>query len=122
MSAGAVGGRELWHGPARRPWRTARRGAGIGAKRNPAQGRVSVGRGPARRLLLAHPGLGAAEQREAHEAADFEFLAAVGRGDLDRIDLAGGRVEDLAAGPAAAVLADAPQDHHALDRLVLALA
>src|SRR3970040_2800353 len=77
------------------------------------------GRAPA---LLAYPDLGAAEQRKPHEAAYLQLLAACDRAQRCRIHLAAGGIQDLAAFPLVATALHAPQDHHSLDRLVLALA
>src|SRR3546814_18795896 len=63
------------------------------------------------RSLLTDPGLGPAQQRETHETTDFEFRAAFDRLHLQRVDLAAGRVEDLAAFPGLAVLLCADWKH-----------
>src|SRR4249919_978169 len=76
----------------------------------------------ARFLFLAQPGLAAAEQRETHVAADFEFLAVVAGRHLCRIHLAVVRIEDLAVFPRAAFLLQPPGDDQAFDRLVVVLA
>src|SRR5690606_34583249 len=70
----------------------------------------------------AFPHLGAAQQREAHEAADLQLFTTVGGLHLDRIGLAAGRVEDLASSPGVTLPGHAPDDLHALDRLVLPVA
>src|SRR5688572_9076484 len=110
---------------AKRNYARVRRGLGIGdsgfgqAKTRHAAPALS---NPESRIsALAHPRLRAPEQREALEAPHLELLAAFNRGQDAAVDLAGLRIEDLAAFPFVAVLLHAPDDRHSGDRLVLAL-
>ena len=48
------------------------------------------------RLVRAHPRLRLTDQRKANEAAQHQLLAAIGEPDLDLVDLARIRIEDLA--------------------------
>src|SRR5664280_109383 len=71
----------------------------------------------------AAPGLGAAQQREADEATHLELRSVVDRRQLDLVDLAVVRVEDVATAEDTLVATrlDVADDGHAEDRLVLAL-
>src|SRR6185312_11229397 len=110
--------RGTWRGGA-----PGRRGRRLGQRRTRAIGpRSVIAQAWPRCLLLAFPGLAAAQQREADVAVHVELLPAVLQRELHLVDLAVLGIEDLAAVPHVAVLAHAPQDGHALDRLVLALA
>ncbi|SOY60164.1 hypothetical protein CBM2586_A110044 [Cupriavidus phytorum] len=73
------------------------------------------------RSVLPLPGLGASDQADADEAAHVELVAILGERHLALVDLAVFRIEDLAAAPlVVAGLAQAGQDGHADQRLVLA--
>ncbi|CAM2155590.1 conserved hypothetical protein [Paraburkholderia tropica] len=71
-------------------------------------------------LLLTHPRLRPAEQRDAQIAAHHELLAAVFRVHLAAIDLAVFRIENMAAVVFVAGLLHAVDDRHAEDQLILA--
>src|SRR5690606_32300570 len=67
--------------------------------------------------LFAHPHLLPADEGDA--AGHAQLAAALEQFDLGLVGLALGRVEHGAAAPLVAVGLEAPQDGHALDRLVL---
>src|SRR5438132_9271014 len=77
---------------------------------------------PPRDLIGAQPRLRAAQERDADEAAQLEFSAAVDKTHPAAIDLAVVRIENLSAGVLLPVPAQPPQDLHADDRRVPQLA
>src|SRR5580658_7262598 len=87
-------------------------------KKKARHGRAFLARRTPWRLRLALPYLTAAKQGEADVAVHVELLAGIRKGEFHFVDLAGLRVEDLAAIPLVAILADAPHDRHADDRLI----
>src|SRR3546814_5391868 len=75
---------------------------------------------PSPSSMVAQPGLAAAQQRHADEAAHAQAFAVVLQAHFGVVDLAVLRIEDGTAGPAVAILLHAPEEGHADDRLVLA--
>ena len=88
--------------------------------RHPAQDAAKVGRQRVR--ALPQPDLGPPDQRYADEPAHVQAFAILGKRHLAAIGLAVVGIEDFTAGPGIAVFLQSPQDGHADDRFVLALA
>src|SRR5579863_5495094 len=70
-------------------------------------------------LVLPFPGLGASDQRDADEAAHGDCLAVRSLGHLGRVDVAGVRIEDLAAVPGPVACGLQPPEHQQADDLLV---